>query len=297
MSDEYRLTVSSRSWATASVQQIYGMGRIAPRIVLDLRIQAANQCLVTSLTNVRVRLVAFDELIGVGSIIHQDIYSTQSKTVTVEFPTSTRLIEYITQHVGQQTKIPLAFWFDGVLTVTWDPDSKTARMGGEPEPGIPTTVEIPPSQVIFSVSVARSDWFERVLSPTRAIDYRPLELFIPMGESANQWRKSLVLFQDAEKAYALGDDSSVFNHLKGVYDSLPGGPDKVLEFVVDQRHKKSLDALFKRMTEYLQLGRHVSKLDDDDDGFAVDHQDAGFALNLMRTLLSHLSLLKDRQSK
>ncbi len=43
------------------------------------------------------------------------------------------------------------------------------------------------------------------------------------------------------------------------------------------------------MTNYLNHGRHVSKIGEDTGEFPVDHLDAGFALSTAKVVLSYLS--------
>jgi len=52
-----------------------------------------------------------------------------------------------------------------------------------------------------------------------------------------------------------------------------------------------LDELLKKVGEFLHAGRHVSTEGTEQGTFAVDHLDAAFAIDLMRVLLSHLSLM------
>lgn len=55
--------------------------------------------------------------------------------------------------------------------------------------------------------------------------------------------------------------------------------------------RKAVDDLLTKAGAYLHSGRHVSQAGADAGEFPVDRIDAGLALDLMRVLLSHLSLI------
>jgi hypothetical protein len=131
------------------------------------------------------------------------------------------------------------------------------------------------------------------LAPTRNEQYRYLEVALPRSDDPlhQEWANSLSHLDEAERAYAAGDDVAVFSRLRASLDALPGAKKAILDGIADDEKRQRLDELLKRAGEFLHSGRHVSSTGSTAGTFPVDHMDAAFALDLMRVMLSHLSLM------
>ena len=127
----------------------------------------------------------------------------------------------------------------------------------------------------------------------RRQQYRYLEVVLPRSDEVlkQDWAKAVANLDNAERAYASGDDAAVFLHLRGALDALPGAKKAVLDDVRDEKKRGYLDAVLVKAGEFLHGGRHVAANGTLAGTFAVDHMGAAFALDLMRVLLSHLSLM------
>jgi hypothetical protein len=94
----------------------------------------------------------------------------------------------------------------------------------------------------------------------------------------------------AEQAYAAGDDPAVFLYLRDALVSLPGSKKNILDGISDAAKREDLDAILNQAGKFLHSGRHVGGEGTQQGTFPVDRLDAAFAIDLMRVLLSHLSL-------
>ncbi|WP_298346389.1 hypothetical protein [Ferrimicrobium sp.] len=170
-------------------------------------------------------------------------------------------------------------------------------MGDDPQPG-----EV--REFLFdhgngTITIERTEWYQRVLSATRSEEYRFLELALPRSdrELAQEWDKAVYHLQNAEGSYASGDDAATFSHLRGALDALPGAKQAICDSIADVGKRRAVDDLLKQLGSYLHLGRHVSESGPAIGSFPVDHLDAAFAIDLMRTTLSHLSLMLSAEAE
>jgi len=290
-----RLEKGGRSWATLELRSIGGTGRLNPRLQLNFATRPAPYAKVV-LEDITLRLEYRQELIGEGRAVGAEVQSDNSM-VTFEVVTSQRLLQYITDGLqSSTTMVNLEAKLSGVGVVTMDenlPDeSGWTRLPTDPCPGESKRITFSNSMA-SPLQVSRTEWYERVLAPTRNEQYRYLEIVLPKDDKAldNEWTSSVNHLVDAERAYAAGDDPAVFFYLYGALESLPGAKQKVLDNISDPQKREHLDAILKKAGEYLHSGRHVAADGTQQGTFPVDHLDAAFAINLIRVLLSHFSLM------
>ena len=184
---------------------------------------------------------------------------------------------------------------DGAASFWVDPAGGTAgpmRMADDGEPGTWTPFRVSGGG-LTRLQLPRSDWYQQVLAPTRNEQYLHLEIALPGDHPAlvTEWNKAMSHLQRAEKAYAAGDDPGVFQYLRAWLDALPGAKKNILDSISNDKKRRDLDNLLAKAGAYLHNGRHVA-----DDGieageFPVDRLDAAFAMDLMRVLLSHMSVM------
>jgi len=286
---------SGGSWATLELRSIEGTGRLNPRLQLNFAARPDRYCRV-ALDEVTLRLEYRQELIGMGRAVGAEVQSDNSM-VTFEVVTSQRLLQYITDGIqSSTTMVELEAKLSGVGVVTMDenlPDeSGWTRLPTDPGPGESKRITFSNSMA-SPLQVSRTEWYERVLAPTRNEQYRYLEMALPKDDKAleSEWTSSVNHLAQAEQAYAAGDDPAVFFYLRGALDSLPGAKQKVLDDISNPEKRAHLDAILKKAGEFLHTGRHVAADGTQQGTFPVDHLDAAFAINLMRVLLSHLSLM------
>ncbi len=235
----------------------------------------------------RARLISQDELLGQSLIIGETARGSAS-AFDLEFPTTHRLIHHVTEKLGQTDAVPLELSLYGQIRVTWTPGPDMQTMVGEPSSGEPTEMHLVEGNHRMQVSIPRSDWYSKVIAPIGATDFLHVEIRIPKGTIGDAWRATATLLNQAERAYTIGDDAAVFNHLRGAFDSLPGAKQNIFDSLPEPK-KSEIDSLVKALSQYLHAGRHVNVIVAGDKGFPVDHQDAGLAINLMKVLLSYVS--------
>lgn len=284
-----------RSWAILELRSIGGTGRLNPRLQLNFTARPAPYAKVV-LEDITLRLECRKELIGEGRAVGAQVQSDNSP-VTFEVATSQRLLQYITDGLQPSaTVVELEAKLSGFVLVTINENQPTAsvlpRLVTDPGPGESKRLTIP-NRMASPLQVPRTEWYERVLAPTRNEQYRYLEMALPKDDKAldSEWTSSVNHLAQAEQAYAAGDDPAVFLHLRGALDSLPGAKQKVLDDISNPEKRAHLDAILKKAGEFLHAGRHVAADGTQQGTFPVDHLDAAFAINLMRVLLSHLSLM------
>jgi hypothetical protein len=282
------LTVGSRSWLRYRLNApVTARGRLAPRLLIPLIMSTPTERITAELRHARVQVFYADELIGATTVIGEQVTNHET-SLYLDVPTSHAALHHITTHLAQSASFDLTLTWYGLLAVVWQPTPAETRFQGDPEPGEETLLHLPPHQAGHTIQIPRSDWYERVLAPTSSLSYLFLEVAVPQAEIGKSWTQAYNLLANAEKAFAVGDDPSVFVHLRGALDALPGAKQEILNGL-PERQRRQLDPLVKSMGAYLHSGRHVSDTGDDQGTFPVDHQDASFAINMMKTTLAHIS--------
>jgi hypothetical protein len=283
-----------RAWAALTLQSIGAIGRLNPRLLLYFTAQPDPYAKV-ALDDVTLRLEYKRELVGTGRTVDMDIHHGKS-LFNFEVVTSPRVLRYITDTLtSDQTIVQFDATLSGAASYWVDPAASSAgqaRMVNDPEPGAWTRFRVSQGSPT-PLQVPRSEWYERVLAPTRNEQYLYLEVALPKDHPAlvAEWNKAVGHLKNAEKAYAAGDDPGVFQYLRGWLDALPGAKKHILDAISDEKKRKDLDQLLTKAGEFLHNGRHVAADGTEAGEFPVNRLDAAFALDLMRVLLSHLSVM------
>lgn len=292
---EVREGSGGRAWATLELQSIGGLGRLSPRLQMSFTARPAPYTQVV-LEDITLRLEYRQELIGEGRVVGVQVLYEQSQ-VTFEVVTSQRLLRHITDGVQPTaTVVQLDAKLSGFALVTLDQNYPTSagfgRLVTDPGPGESKRLTVS-NGMPSALQVSRAEWYDRVLAQTRNEQYRYLEIALPKDDKAlgDEWMSAVNHLVQAEQAYAAGDDPAVFLYLRGALDSLPGSKKNILDGISEAGKREDLDALLKKAGEFLHNGRHVGADGTQQGTFPVDHLDAAFAMDLMRVLLSHLSLM------
>jgi len=243
---------------------------------------------------VSLRLEYRNELVGESRPLRKTIGQSGNQ-VSFEIVTSQRLLRHITDGLpSSHSSVQIDAQLQGVgwyLLKPTDERTNGFQTGSDPQPGEWKEFELHYQK--SPISIERSEWYRAVLAQTKGEQYRFLEIALPRSDSAlaQEWEKAVEHLQSADRSYTMGDDVAVFSYLRGALDALPGAKQSICENIRDTRKRKAIDDLLKKIGDYLHLGRHVSDSGHDDGAFPVDHVDAAFAIDLMRTFLSHLSLM------
>lgn len=291
---EITISSGSRNWGSLSVEGISGIGRVHPRLLLNLK-QHPFFAADVELVDTTLRLTSVTELIGQARIA--DLHLSPDSYCSVEVPTSQRMLEFVTDGLtAAATSVALTATLEGRGRARIDPNRASSpglvRFVGEPEFGEWGDVTLS-SAVPSNIQVPRSQWYESVLKPCQNESYIYLEIALPVAPSelAPEWQTAVGHLQSAERAYALGDDPTVFLHLRGALDALPGAKRRIFDAISDPDKREAMDTMVKSVGDFLHRGRHISVGGSRPGEFAVDHLDSALALDMMRTLLAHLSLM------
>jgi hypothetical protein len=275
---------------------VQGQGRITPRVTVPLSLATPNERTRADIRHVRVQLWCCpghaQELIGETAVIGRPIYPYDA-TLNLEFATTHRMLQYLTEQLASGTALDLELRWDGLIAVTWDPTDEERRVyGDQPAPGEEVLVPIAATGTPQRIAVSRSDWYSNVLRPTQNQDYVFIEIAVPRGVDNERWTTVNGHLAKADEAFVISDDSAVFHHLRAALDALPGAKTHIFD-TLSGHQSKEWDALTKAIGRYLHFGRHVDTDDDKCDcaagTFPVNHQDAACALDLVKVLLSHIS--------
>ena len=253
---------------------------------------------------VSLRLEYRNELIGESKPLRETV-DQDDKNVSFEIVTSQRLLRHITDGLpSSQSSFQIDARLQGLGWYYLKPIDERAngyQTGDDPEPGEWKYFELRSEKQL--ITIERSEWYGKVLAQTKSEQYRFLEIALPRSDStlAQEWGKTVEHLQKAERAYAVGDDAAVFSYLNGAREALPGTIQRICDGIHDTHKKKAVNELLAKVGAYIHSGRHVAQTGPEDGKFPVDHMDAAFAIDLMRTVLSHLSLIlsteRDRASR
>jgi hypothetical protein len=281
------LIAGSKAWVYVDVRTVLARGRIAPRLLLLLELRTPTERVTAELHNVHVRVVCGEEIVGEGQLIGERA-TWHGHQCELDIPVTRRMLDLVTERLGRQPAIDLTLDWYGLLRVRWEPNDSDRRGAGDPEPGEWTDLHLRSGQHKHHLVVARGDWYSQVLQATGGDGYVYLEVAVPRGPEAAQWHKALDRLADAERAHAFGDDAGAFQHLKGVFEALPGAKQQIFDALPDPK-RAEVDKLTRAFVAYLNHGRHVMNTGAHEGEFPVDHQDASFAIAMTQVILSYAS--------
>jgi hypothetical protein len=288
MSQGWSLNTANRTQALINPEWVAARGLVAPRLILCLHAETPNERTSIEFHDMRVRVKFGDELLGETRITGEHV-SSQGKSIQIEIPTTHRMLNHVTDQLGPQSQVVLTLDWYGILRVLWEPGSSDPHYQDQPEPGVWTDSQIDESNHQQQITIPRSDWYSRVMVPIGTSDFIFTDIAVPRGPLGDDWRSTINLLDQAEKAFALGEDAAVFGYLHGAFEALPGAKKNIFDGL-PKPQREYVDDLAKHIGEFLHAGRHVAELIDGNKGFPVNHVDARFAINLVRVLLSYASI-------
>lgn len=250
-----------RRWAALNLESMGATGRLNPRLLLYFTAQPEPYAKAT-LDDVTLRLEYQNELVGAGRVTSVDVHRNDTP-VNFEVVTSAQLLRFITDTlISNQTVVQFDAKLSGAASYWVDPASSSqgrVRMTNDSEPGTWTRFQVFQGSSSY-LQLSRSEWYERVLAPTRNEQYLHLEVALPRDHPAlmAEWNRAMSHLRSAEKAYAVGDDPGVFQYLRGWLDALPGAKQHILDSISNEKKRRDLDDLLVRAGAFLHNGRHVA---------------------------------------
>jgi hypothetical protein len=282
---QVQLVGRQRAWVVAEITSVGASGHLSPLLLLNLQFKTPTERIAAELHHVQVRVFGANEFIGSGSIVGAEA-SWYASPFQLAVPVTHQMLRYMTSTLPPNADPSLKLTWSGLLRVKWHPGEDDPRMQSDPEAD--EWVLMPFTQTDLNFGIPRSDWFGQVLQAVGDDQYIYQEVAIPKGPGASDWRSTLVLVEEAEKAYALGDDPGVFTKLRGALDALPGAKKNIVDALPEPR-RAAIDALLLAVGNYLHSGRHVAVDGEAAGTFPVNRIDADAAISLMRVLLSYIS--------
>ena len=158
------LVVGNRIWADITVLDVSARGRVEPRLIFRLELRTPTERIETELHNLRARVVADQEIIAEGRLIGTKAL-WHGDQCELETPISRRALDYVNDRLGPHSEVGLTIWWDGIVRVRWDPNEAERQNAGPVPPGEWTFLYMAPRQNELQVSIARSDWYSKVLKP------------------------------------------------------------------------------------------------------------------------------------
>jgi hypothetical protein len=288
MSQGWSLIFGTRTQAQIGLQSVGARGLVSPRLLLVLHAETPNERTRIEFHDMRVRVMFGQELLGETRIVGEQMGS-QGRSIQMEIPTTHRMLNHVTEQLGAQAQVNLTLSWYGILRVLWEPTESDARYQGDPDPGVWTDLQIDEGNHEQPIIISRSDWYSRIVTSIGTSDFIFTEVAVPKGPIGDDWRSTIELLDQAEKAFVLGNDAAVFGHLQGAFEALPGAKRNIFDDLPEPQ-RKYVNDLAKHISQFLHAGRHVIEIRDGVKDFPVNHVDALFAMNLVRVLLSYASI-------
>lgn len=270
------------NWAFLDPGAVHGRGKVAPRLAFQFNARTSRERMEVQIHFLQGELFLGEERLGQGTLTGVRVAPTEYQE-TVEVPISRAALDYIdARAVGTSIEVDLRL--SGWLRAR-DQNDDGPVFASQPALGEWTFESFGHARdTRLRYTVARSDWFSRVLEPIGSEEYLCTEIVLPRADSP--LRMAANHLRDAERALREGNDAQVFFSCRAVVESLPGAPKNIFDNLQSSQQRERLDDLLRAGGGYFHLGRHTAEDGPRAGEFAVDHADAHFALNLAKLLFA-----------
>ena len=225
-----------RAWTALYLQSMGAVGRLDPRLQLYFLAQPGPYTK-ASVDDVTLRLEHHNELVGTGRVTAVDVHHNDTpvnfEVVTLapaapvhhrhaHLQPDCRRLRREAQRGGQL--------LGGSSVELPGPPPDGQRPGaGDLDPGTWTRFQVSQGSST-SLQLPRSEWFERVLAPTRNEQYLYLEVALAKDHPGlvAEWNRAMGHLRSAERAYAAGNDPGAFQYLRGWLNALAGAKKSIL---------------------------------------------------------------------
>lgn len=271
------------------LDSISGQGRVSPRFVIDFRAETTGE-LHAEVHRMRVEVMADTEHLGTGSprSVVSDVHP-YGAPLRIEVPIDRSAIDFVDARL-RGAHVTLKLEIEALLRVRSEPRSVAGQAA--PEPGPWREVHTWPMQ--WDVPVPRSEWISRVVEPLGTERFIFLEVEIPQMPERERWGKALDHLDAAERLYREGNDAEVLQRCYAAFESLEGAPKAVFDSVLDPAKRERLNEALRTAKKYMHSGRHVSRGNEVEGSYPVDHRDSAFALGQAKLWLGYISRLLQR---
>ncbi len=291
-------TPDSRSYLHLDHSGTVGIGKVQPRIQVTLKARTAQGVEITW-GQLIASLSLNNEQLGTSPLTFISPISTFDTYVALDIAVSHHALQHLQEHM-QGPSLLLSLGLSGLMWVrsVAPPDASQRRNWTGFDDGTPMSVDSARTSGGMMISLARSDVYTQILEPTGFGRYILMELPVPPVPDPSQWRIAIEHLKKADEQWTLGYDAGVFAECHAALESATfatGENDhrELLAKIEDARKREALNLLVLKTKAYLDSGRHASKQagSEQQGKFAVDHQDAEFALAQTRFLVAYLAKL------
>jgi hypothetical protein len=289
----FKLGESHREWLTlrGNSHNPFGTtGGPLPRLTIPLEAQVSERGIDVEILRLAFDLKIRNVLVGEGEIGPYSYLRTRPNYLPATATCPQSALVYLVNPEPPEGRITLTLAFRGLLRYRHSFSDGRAQGLGEVD-----TWHIEPlgdqNSMELDVQVARSDWYEQVVAKLGIGSYLITPVYLPYG--VKTWQATLGHMNDALKALVEGNPPGVFGACRAAIDALPGAKTNIFDAMPEGKKRDAIDELTRSVGKYIHSGRHVVPNAGGEQAgeFPVDQQDAVFAYNMTKLLLSHASRL------
>ncbi len=292
-------TQDSRAYLHLDYDRAVGVGIVRPRIQITLKARTAQEALAVTRGELVASLSLDNELLGTSPLTFLGALSTLEERVFFEVEVGRHALHYIQERL-RGPSLTLTLRLSGLMWVRDSTPREERRTQSHVDFGEETIVPVDTSRTSggSAITIARSDVYTQLLEPVGVGSYILMEMPIPPIRDPTRWRPVIGHLDKAQVQWALGNDAAVFSNCHAALESCTVAasvtdPKDLLAGIEDDHKRDGLNALVVKTKAYLNSGRHVSKQagSTQHGEFAVNHQDAEFALAQTRIVVAYLAKL------
>lgn len=291
----FKLGSSQQDWLTLrghGVNPLSATGGPLPQLTVPLEAQVTERGIQIEILRLAFDLKIRNVLVGQGEIGPYSYLRTRASYLPATATCQQSALPYLVNPDPPQGRITLTLSFRGLLRYRHnfpDGDSRAQGLSQADTWHLETLGD--QNAFDLDVQVARSDWFEQVVAKLGIGSYLITPLYLPYG--IKSWDATLAHMNDALRALVQGNPAGVFGACRAAIDALPGAKSDIFAAMPEGKKRDTIDELTKSIGQYIHSGRHVVPNNGEEQAgeFPVDQQDAVFAYNLTKLLLSHVARL------
>jgi hypothetical protein len=287
----FHLGSSLRDWLMLrmSTNPFSATGGPLPQITIPLEVRLAEQGIDIEILRFTFDLKLGNTLVGQGEIGPITRLSTRDRYFTATATCPRDALPYLFNPSPPEGRLTLGLELGGLVRYrhTYSQGDGQGDGLGDPDDWHVEAIG-EQSAHRLEVQIARSDWYEHVVTPLGIGSYLVTPLYLPFGVAS--WQTSLKHLDEAGRALTAGDPPAVFGYCRAALDALPGAKTKIFDAMPEGKKRDAINELTKQIGIYIHSGRHVEPNGGSEQtgDFPVDQRDAVFVYNMTKLLLSQI---------
>jgi hypothetical protein len=290
----FTLGSSNRFWLTlrGNTNQLTAADGPVPRITIPLEGRVTERDIDVEILRLAFDLKIGSTVVGQGELGPYTHLTTGYTYLPVPASCPQSALPYLVNPDPPQGRITLTLAFKGLLRYRHnypDGDERGRGLGESGSWHIEAFGNSSPHEL--EVQIARSDWYEQVVTQLHLGSYLITPVYLPHGLPS--WKATLSHLDEVARAIVQPSPSGAFGACRAAIDALPGAKTAIFDAMPEGKKRDAVDDLAKAIGKYIHSGRHVVPNGDGEQAgeFPVDQRDAVFAQNLTKLLLSHIASL------